>query len=120
MDAIRGSRSRPAGGIYADGRRATLNDALLSVAIQVAADGTAPMLLLWDRTDGRVVAFAGLNQATNDILCNRPGVHPIADLTEADRIALPAIKSSMQAIILMTLSERRSARARRTVWTTGR
>lgn len=90
------------------GGGATLNDALLSGAIQLAAGGTAPMLLLWDRTggEGNVAAFAGLNQATNDFLCNRPDVRTLADLTPQDRIAVPAVKSSIQAVMLMALAEK--------------
>jgi NitT/TauT family transport system substrate-binding protein len=90
------------------GGGATLNDALLSDSIQVAAGGLTPMLLLWNRTSGssKIIALAALNVAINDVLCNRPDVHSIADLTPQDRIALPAVKSSVQAVILMAAAEK--------------
>jgi NitT/TauT family transport system substrate-binding protein len=90
------------------GGGATLNDALLSDSVQMAAGGIAPMLLLWDRTSGssKVVAYAALNVAINDVLCNRTGVQSLADLSPQDRIALPAVKSSVQAVILMAAAEK--------------
>jgi NitT/TauT family transport system substrate-binding protein len=90
------------------GGGAGLNDALLSGSVELVVGGLAPMLLMWDRTinSARVRGLAALNTAPIDVLANRPGLRSLSDFTPADRIALPAIKSSIQAIVLMAAAEK--------------
>jgi NitT/TauT family transport system substrate-binding protein len=90
------------------GGAAGLNDALLSDSVELAAGGIAPMLLLWDRTasTSHVTGVAALNASPVDVLTNRPGIKSLADFTAEDRIAVPAIKTSIQAIVLMAAAEK--------------
>ena len=90
------------------GGGAALNDALLSDSVHLVAAGLAPLLLMWDRTIGTadVVGFAALNVSPIDVLTSRAGVRSLTDLTEEDRIALPAVKTSIQAIVLMAAAEK--------------
>ena len=90
------------------GGGAALNDALLSDSVHLVAAGLAPLLLMWDRTIGGadVVGFAALNVSPIDVLTSRKGVTSLADLAADDRIALPAIKTSIQAIVLMAAAEK--------------
>jgi NitT/TauT family transport system substrate-binding protein len=84
------------------GGGAGLNDALLSDSVELVAGGVAPMLLLWDRTSrgANVIGLAALNVSPVDVLTNKPGAKSLTDFTPEDRIAVPAIKTSIQAIVL--------------------
>ncbi len=83
-----------------------VNDALLSGNIDVAGAGVGPMFTIWDRTKGgqNVKAVASLGNFPNYLISNRPEVKTIADLTDQDRIALPAVGVSVQARILQMAS----------------
>jgi NitT/TauT family transport system substrate-binding protein len=81
---------------------ATVNDALLSGAIDVAGAGVGPLLTLWDRTHGKqnVRAVASLGNFPYYLVTNNPAVRSLADFSDKDRIALPATTVSVQARIL--------------------
>lgn len=85
-----------------------LNDALISDSVEVVAGGVAPMLVLWDRTatSFKVKGLAALNASPIDILTNKPNVKSLADFKPEDRIAVPTIRSSIQAIALVAAAER--------------
>jgi NitT/TauT family transport system substrate-binding protein len=79
-----------------------VNDALLSGAIDIAGAGVGPLLTIWDRTNGKqnVKGVASLGSFPYYLVSNNPKVKTIADLTEKDRIALPAVTVSVQSRIL--------------------
>ena len=79
-----------------------INDALISGSIDLAAGGVGPMLTLWGRTRGnlRVKGVAALCSMPIWLNTSNPAVRSIADLTERDRIALPGVKVSIQAVVL--------------------
>jgi NitT/TauT family transport system substrate-binding protein len=79
-----------------------VNDALLSGAIDIAGAGVGPLLTIWDRTAGRqnVKGVASLGSFPYYLVSNNPKVKTIADLTDKDRIALPAVSVSVQSRIL--------------------
>lgn len=81
---------------------AAVNDALLSGAIDIAGAGVGPLLTLWDRTHGRqnVKGVASLGNFPYYLVSNNPKVKSIADFTEKDRIALPAVGVSVQSRVL--------------------
>lgn len=81
---------------------AAVNDALLSGSIDIAGAGVGPLLTIWDRTHGRqnVKAVASLGNFPYYLLSNNPGVKTIADFTEKDRIAVPAVGVSVQSRFL--------------------
>jgi NitT/TauT family transport system substrate-binding protein len=85
---------------------AAVNDALLSGQIEVAGAGVGPLFTLWDRTRGRqgVKGVASLGNFPYYLVSNRPEVKTIADFTDKDRIALPAVGVSVQARILQWAS----------------
>jgi NitT/TauT family transport system substrate-binding protein len=81
----------------------TVNDALLANAVQLSAGGVGPLLVLWDRTkDGKgdVKALAAVSDVPMTLTTRNPNVKAITDFTANDKIALPAVKSSMQAVTL--------------------
>jgi NitT/TauT family transport system substrate-binding protein len=64
--------------------------------------------VLWDHTTTsfKVKGVAALNSSPMYILTNKPGIKSLADFTPDDRIAVPAIRSSLQALGLMAAAER--------------
>lgn len=86
---------------------AAMNDALLSDSIDVGAGGVGPLLTIWDRTKGRfdVKGIATLNAMPLYLNTTNPNVTSIKDFTEKDKIALPAVKVSVQARTLQMAAE---------------
>ncbi len=76
-----------------------MNEALLAGALDVVSAGVPPMLTLWDRTRGRqnVKAVAALGSLPNYLLSNNPAVKTLKDLSEKDRIAVPAAGVGFQS-----------------------
>lgn len=83
-----------------------VNDALLSGNIEVAGAGVGPLLTLWDRTLGKqnVRGVASLGNFPYYLVTNNPNVKSIADFTDKDRIALPAVGVSVQSRVLQLAS----------------
>ena len=81
---------------------ATVNDALLSGSIDIASAGVGPLLTIWDRTHGRqnVKGVASLGNLPYYLVSNNPNVKTIADFSDKDRIALPAVGVSVQSRVL--------------------
>jgi NitT/TauT family transport system substrate-binding protein len=80
----------------------TANDALLSGSVDLVSGGVAPFVRLWAKTRGEkeVKALAALDQIPITLNTNNPKVKTIADFGDSDRIALPAVKVSIQSLIL--------------------
>ena len=87
---------------------AAVNDALLSGAIDIAGAGVGPLLTLWDRTHGRqnVRGVASLGNFPYYLVSNNPKVKSIADFSDKDRIALPAVTVSVQSRVLQLAAAR--------------
>ena len=77
----------------------TMNEAVLTGALDVAAAGVPAMLTVWDRTYGHqnVKAIAALGSMPGYLLSNNPAVKSIHDLSEKDRIAAPAAGVGFQS-----------------------
>ncbi len=86
---------------------AAMNDALLSGNLDFASGGVGPLLTIWDRTKGNlnVKGVAALNTMPLYLNTNNPDGRTLADFTEADRIALPSVKVSIQARTLQMAAE---------------
>ncbi|MCI3945273.1 putative ABC transporter, periplasmic substrate-binding protein [Pseudomonas syringae] len=85
-----------------------VNDALLSGSIDIAGAGVGPLLTIWDRTHGKqnVKAVASLGNFPYYLVSNNPHVKTIADFTEKDRIAVPAVSVSVQSRYLQFAAAR--------------
>jgi NitT/TauT family transport system substrate-binding protein len=83
-----------------------INDALLSGKVDIAGAGVGPLFTIWDRTKGRqnVKGVASLGNYPYYLVSNNPAVKTIADFTDKDRIALPAVSVSVQSRILQFAS----------------
>lgn len=88
---------------------AAINDALLSGSIDIGGAGIGPMLTLWDRTKGRqnVRGVASLGNTPYYLISTNPNVRTVADLTEKDRVALPAVGVSVQSRYLQLAAAKR-------------
>ena len=84
-----------------------MNDALLSGSQQFASGGVGPFVTLWSRTKGNldVKAVAAINSMPLLLNTSNPAVRSIKDFTAKDRIALPAVKVSIQAVTLQMAAE---------------
>ena len=85
---------------------AAVNEALLSGSIDVGGAGVGPLLTLWDRTVGKqnVRGIASLGNFPYYLTSINPTVKTIADFSDKDRIALPAVGVSVQSRILQLAS----------------
>ena len=81
---------------------ATINDALISGNLEFASGGVGPMLTLWGktRTSLKVRGVATLNAMPIWLVTSNPDIHVLHDFTEKDRIALPAVKVTIQSVVL--------------------
>ncbi|HVZ06681.1 ABC transporter substrate-binding protein [Rhodopila sp.] len=80
-----------------------MNDALLSGSIDIASGGMPGLLTIWAKTRGSAQEVRGVSAMSQQPLwlnSRNPAVHSIKDFTDADRIALPAVKVSAQAVLL--------------------
>ena len=80
-----------------------MNDALLSDSVDIVSGGVPGLLTLWARTKTTPLAVKGITAfSSQPILLNtrNADVKSIADFTEKDKIAVPAVKVSLQAMLL--------------------
>lgn len=80
-----------------------MNDALLSGSVDIVSGGVPGLLTLWSRTKGTPLAVKGITAfSSQPILLNtrEPRIKSITDFTDQDKIAVPAVKVSLQAMLL--------------------
>jgi NitT/TauT family transport system substrate-binding protein len=79
-----------------------MNDALLSGNVDFVCLGIPGLATIWGKTRGglEVKAASGFNFLPLQLNTRNASIKSIRDLTDKDKIALPAVKVSMQAILL--------------------
>jgi len=79
-----------------------MNDGLLSETIHFAAQGAPSLITLWDKTHSGVGVrgIAALTTYPLYLVSRNPAVRSIKDFSDKDRIAVPSVKISTQAIML--------------------
>src|SRR3984893_7131594 len=79
-----------------------MNDGVISGAIQFIAVGAPSLITLWDKTKGNVQVKGVSAMTTYPLYLNvrNPEIKSIKDFTDKDKIAVPSIKVSTQAIML--------------------
>jgi len=85
-----------------------MNDALLSNSLHIATGGVGPFITLWARTRDnsyKVKGISALNSMPLYLNTRNPNVKSLKDFTEKDKIALPAVKVSIQAVTLQMAAE---------------
>jgi NitT/TauT family transport system substrate-binding protein len=87
---------------------APMNDAILSGSLHFASGGVGPLATIWARTKGSndVKAVSAMNSMPLYLNVRRSDIKTLKDLRETDRIALPAVKVSIQAVTLQIAAEK--------------
>ena len=91
-----------------------MNAALIADTVDVVAGGVPGLVTLWAKTKGTSQAVRGISALSSQpFLLNtrNPNVRTIRDFTAADKIALPAIKVSVQAVTLQMAAAKEFGRA---------
>jgi len=83
-------------------------DALLSGQVDFISGGVPPMINLWDKTRGKqnVKAIAAMGNTPLHLNTIDPTVKTLGDLVGKGKIALPAVKISIQALTLQMAAEK--------------
>lgn len=79
-----------------------MNDGLITGSLQFAAQGAPSMITLWAKTRNNVAIKGVAAMTTYPLYLNtrNPNVKSVKDFSERDKIAVPSIKVSSQAILL--------------------
>src|SRR5262249_42946440 len=77
-----------------------MTEAILSDSIDVAITGISNLLLVWGKTNGQIKSIAGMAGVPFYLLTRNPNVKSIKDFGPNDRIAVPTIRASMQAMMM--------------------
>jgi NitT/TauT family transport system substrate-binding protein len=90
------------------GGGSSTNDALLSDSIDIATGGVGAFLTIWGKTRGSldVRGVAAVTAMPIALVTTNPAVKSLADFTDKDRIALPSVKTSIQAVTLQIAAEK--------------
>jgi NitT/TauT family transport system substrate-binding protein len=85
-----------------------MNEALISGNLDFASGGVGPVLTIWGKTRNnlKVKAVSAMNAMPLYLNTTNPNVKTIKDFTDKDRIALPAVRVSIQAITLQMAAEK--------------
>lgn len=75
-------------------------DALISGNVDLINTGTGQLLLMWDRTKGGVKGVVASSAAPLTFITRDPKINTLWDLGPGDKIAVPTVRISTQAILL--------------------
>jgi NitT/TauT family transport system substrate-binding protein len=83
-------------------------DAFLAGAVHFSGQGVPSTALIWDRTRNGIGAKAVSAMTASNIwlMTRKPELKSLRDLTDKDRIAVPSIKTSTQAMFLWAAAEK--------------
>lgn len=86
-----------------------IRDAVLSGSAEIASTGVPSFLPLWARTRGTpqaIKALGAFNALPLVLVTRNPDVKSIADFTDKDKIAVPGVLNSTQALLLQMSAEK--------------
>src|SRR5882757_4218748 len=75
-------------------------DALLAGSVDILNTGTGNLLLLWDRTRGGVKGIVATSAQPMTLISRDANIKSLRDFGPTDKIAVPTVKISTQAIVL--------------------
>jgi NitT/TauT family transport system substrate-binding protein len=87
-------------------------DALLSGSVDMINTGTGNLLLLWDRTRGGVKGIAASSAQPLGLVTREDRIRTLEDFRPGDKIAVPTVRVSTQAILLQMAAARLYGAAR--------
>src|SRR6185312_14766973 len=77
-----------------------MNDGLISGSLTFAAQGAPSLITLWAKTNGQIKGLSAITTYPLYLVTRNPKVKSLKDFSAEDRIAVPSIKISTQAIML--------------------
>ena len=80
--------------------RGAQTDALLAGGVDILNTGTGNLLLLWDRTRGGVKGIVATSAQPMTLISRDANIKSLKDFGPNDKIAVPTVKVSTQAIVL--------------------
>lgn len=89
------------------GNPTTITEATLSGNADFGAAGVPAFIIAWDKTRGNanLTGVAALNAQPAYLNTNKPAIKSLKDFTDKDRIVVPSVRASYQAIVLQIASE---------------
>jgi sulfonate transport system substrate-binding protein len=83
-------------------------DSFLAGAVHFSGQGVPSTALIWDRTRNGIGAKAVSAMVASNIwlMTRKPELKSLRDLTDKDRIAVPSVKTSSQALFLWSAAEK--------------
>ena len=83
-------------------------DAILSDSVQISSGGIAPLIKVWAASYGNkdVMGIMPIVQTPMFLNTNNPNIVTLSDFSIEDRIAVPAVRSSIQAVILQYAAQK--------------
>ncbi len=93
---------------------AAMTDALISGNLEYATGGPGPLLTVWDKTRGNlgVRAIGAISSIPVYLNSINPRVKTLRDFGDSDRIAVPSVKISTQAVTLQIAAEKEFGRGK--------
>ena len=85
------------------GGTADITEAIGAGQVDFAAAGISALATLWDKTVGtaqEVLSLSAVQSAPFLLMTGNPSLHSIADLSEADRIGVPGVRTGTEALLL--------------------
>ncbi len=85
------------------GGTGAIADAILSAQVDFGAAGATSLATMWDKTVGtsqEVLSLSAVQSTPFLLMTSNPALRSITDLSDADRIAVPGVKISAQALLL--------------------
>jgi NitT/TauT family transport system substrate-binding protein len=80
-----------------------VNEALISGNVDIGSGGVPGLLTLWARTKGTPQEVRGISALSSQpflLNAKNPAIKAITDFKDSDRIAVPAVRTSVQALTL--------------------
>ena len=81
-------------------------DALLAGSVDILNTGTGNLLLLWDRTRGGVKGIVATSAQPMTLISRDANIKSLKDFGPNDKIAVPTVKVSTQAIVLQIAADK--------------
>ncbi len=81
-------------------------DALLSGNVDFVTSGCSNLLVAWSASGGKIKGVGGAGAIPMILVTRNPNIKSLKDFTSADKIAVPTVRVSMQAVMMQMESER--------------
>jgi NitT/TauT family transport system substrate-binding protein len=81
-----------------------MNDGMISGTLQFISVGAPSLITLWDKTGGTVKGMSAMTTYPLFLVTRNPAVKTMRDFTDKDKIVVPSVKVSTQAIMLQMVA----------------